>query len=266
MSGGVIVLPAEGRLTVSGHGLEYRLWGDPMPRGPEIVLLHEGLGCVGLWGDFPARLAEATGRCVFAYSRAGYGWSSPVTLPRPLTYMHDEALDVLPAVLDAIGFRQGMLVGHSDGASIAAIHAGRVRDARVQAIVLIAPHFVVEDISITAIAAAKIAYDQGDLRVRLARWHADPDNAFRGWNDAWLDPAFRVWDIAPVLETVTCPVQVVQGEADQYGTLRQVEIARARCRMPVEVHMLPAIGHAPHREATAGTLALVAGFARTALA
>ena len=162
---------------------------------PTLVLLHEGLGCVGLWGDFPEKLQEATGAGVFVYSRAGYGQSSPVTLPRPLTYMHDEARDMLPRLLDEIGFRRGLLIGHSDGASIAAIYAGSHQDHRVGGLVLIAPHFFTEDAGIASIVEARKAYETGDLRQRLSRWHADVDNAFKGWNGAWLDPDFRQWDI-----------------------------------------------------------------------
>ncbi|HRJ68658.1 MAG TPA: alpha/beta hydrolase [Beijerinckiaceae bacterium] len=245
-------------LAIAGSKLEWRLFGAGDP--PEIVLLHEGLGCVGLWGDFPERLAARTGRSVLAYSRAGYGASSPVPLPRAMSYMHDEARHVLPALLDAIGFVRGVLVGHSDGASIATIHAGDVVDRRVVGMTLIAPHFFVEDISVAAIAEARKAYETSDLREKLARWHANVDNAFRGWNEAWLDPAFRHWDISACLETINCPVQVIQGTDDQYGTVRQVEVARARCSAPVETHLLPGVKHAPHREASETTLTLISQF------
>src|SRR5438552_16793060 len=161
--------------------LEFRTIGPRPHVAPTIVMLHEGLGCVGLWGDFPDRIAAETGAGVFVYSRAGYGRSSPVVLPRPLSFMHEEAREVLPRLLDAIGFRRGLLLGHSDGASIAAIYAGSVQDHRVRGLVLIAPHFIVEDLSIRSIAAAREAYAT-DLRAKLARWHADVDNAFCGWN------------------------------------------------------------------------------------
>src|SRR6201996_304837 len=148
-------LQATGFLTIDGAELEYRLIGPQPSDAPCIVMLHEGLGSVGLWGDFPDKLHAATGASVFAYSRAGYGASSPVTLPRPLDYMQREALDVLPKLLDAIGFQRGLLVGHSDGASIAAIYAGGVQDHRLCGIVLMAPHFVVEDVSVNSIAEIK---------------------------------------------------------------------------------------------------------------
>ena len=209
-------LQPSGMLRIGGDELEYRMIGALPHEAPTLVFLHEGLGSVGQWGDFPERVATATNAGAFIYSRAGYGQSSPVPLPRPLTYMHDEALDVLPKLLDAIGFRRGILIGHSDGASIAAIYAGGVQDHRIRGLSLIAPHFVVEDVSIAAIAAAKQTYEGTDLREKLARWHKDVDVAFRGWNEAWLDPEFRKWDISDSLAYIRVPVQIVQGEADQY--------------------------------------------------
>ena len=233
--------------------------------GPTLVLLHEGLGSVAVWGSFAAELAAATGAGVFAYSRAGYGRSSPARLPRPVTFMHDEAREVLPKLLDAIGFRRGLLVGHSDGASIAAIYAGSVQDHRVRGLSLIAPHFVVEDASIAAIEEAKRAYETGDLKPKLARYHQDVETPFRGWNDAWLDPAFRAWDISEELAYIRVPMQIVQGAGDRYGTLRQIEIAEAECYCPVDVTVLPGVGHAPHREAPDAALRIVAEFANRIL-
>ena len=163
------------------------------------MLLHEGLGCAAIWGSFAPELAAATGAGVFAYSRAGYGQSSPSQLPRPVSFMHDEARDVLPHVLDAIGFRRGLLVGHSDGASIAAIYAGSVQDHRVRGLALMAPHFFTEDMGIAEIARAKVAFETGTLRSKLARLHADPDNAFHNWSGPWLDPDFRNWELSDAL-------------------------------------------------------------------
>jgi pimeloyl-ACP methyl ester carboxylesterase len=174
--------------------------------------------------------------------------------------MHDEALEVLPKLLDAIGFRRGILIGHSDGASIATIYAGGVQDHRIRGLSLIAPHFVVENVSISSIAAAKQAYESTDLREKLARWHKDVDVAFRGWNEAWLDPQFRSWDISESLAYIRVPVQIVQGEADRYGTLRQIEIAEEECYCPVDVTLLPGIGHAPQREAPNRALIAVSDF------
>src|SRR5262247_2214345 len=176
-----MTLANEGMLDIGAMRLEYRMIGPRPHEAPTIVMLHEGLGCVGLWGDFPDQLQTATGAGVFVYSRAGYGRSSPVKLPRPLTFMHDEARAVLPKVLDAIGFRRGLLLGHSDGASIAAIYAGTIQDHRVRGLVLMAPHFFTEDMGIAEIARAREAYASGDLRQKLARWHAEVDNAFKGW-------------------------------------------------------------------------------------
>ena len=254
-----------GRLSIGASELEYRSIGPAPDQAATIVMLHEGLGSVGLWGDFPDRLAEATGCGVFVYSRAGYGASSPVQLPRPLDYMQIEALEVLPKVLDAIGFRRGLLVGHSDGASIAAIYTGGVQDHRIRALSLIAPHFIVEDISVRSIAQIKASYEQGELRTKLARWHKDVDNAFYGWNGAWLDPKFRDWNISEYLTYIRVPVQIVQGEGDQYGTLRQIEVAREECYCPVDVAMIATAAHSPHREAPDLTLEAVAGFANRML-
>jgi pimeloyl-ACP methyl ester carboxylesterase len=254
-------LKAEGKLTIGSSDLEYRMIGPTPDMAPTIVLLHEGLGSVALWGNFPDKLQAATGAGVFVYSRAGYGASSPVALPRPLDYMHVEALDVLPRVLDAIGFRRGLLVGHSDGGSIATIYAGGIQDHRIRGVSLIAPHFVVEDISVKSIAEIKIAYEQGDLKAKLSRWHSDVDNAFLGWNGAWLDPEFGDWDISDYLAYVRVPVQILQGEDDHYGTMKQIEIAEAECYCPVDVEIIPDAAHSPHREAADATLKAVTDFA-----
>jgi pimeloyl-ACP methyl ester carboxylesterase len=260
-----MTLPDSGFLQIGHQRLEYRMVGPRPDEAPTLVLLHEGLGCVGLWADFPDKLQQATGCGVFAYSRAGYGQSSQVKLPRPLTYMHDEARDVLPKLLDEIGFRRGLLVGHSDGASIAAIYAGTHQDHRVGGLVLIAPHFFTEDPGIASIEGARQAYEAGDLRQRLARWHADVDNAFKGWNGAWLDPAFRQWDITEPLAYIRVPILIVQGEDDQYGTLAQIEAAQRECYCPVEVALLPGAKHSPQREAPDATLDAISAFVARAL-
>jgi pimeloyl-ACP methyl ester carboxylesterase len=255
-----MTLADEGFLAVGSQRLEYRMIGPRPATSPTLVMLHEGLGSAGQWGDFPERLAAATGAGVFVYSRAGYGGSSPVSLPRPLTYMHNEALEVLPKLLDTIGFRRGLLVGHSDGASIATIYAGSVQDHRVRGLALMAPHFFVEDVGIAAIAQAREAYETTDLREKLRRWHADVDNAFRGWNDAWLDPEFRNWDISEMLAYIRVPVLIVQGEDDQYGTYRQIEVAEEECYCPVETALVKNVRHSPHRDAPERALTIVAGF------
>jgi pimeloyl-ACP methyl ester carboxylesterase len=255
-----MTLSDSGFIDIGSQHLEFRMIGPRPDHAPTIVMLHEGLGCVGLWGDFPDKLQAATGAGVFVYSRAGYGQSSPVRLPRPLTYMHDEAREVLPRLLDAVGFKRGLLIGHSDGASIAAIYAGSHQDHRVGGLVLIAPHFFTEDPGIASIAEARIAYETGDLRARLSRWHADVDNAFHGWNGAWLDPDFRRWDITEYLAYIRVPVLIVQGEDDQYGTATQIEVASQECYCPVEVAMLKGAKHSPQREASEATLNAISDF------
>ena len=258
-------LAPTGFLTIGNFDLEYRMIG-PAPEGaPTIVMLHEGLGSAALWGDFPEQLAAATGAGVFVYSRAGYGASSPVMLPRPLDYMQIEALDVLPRLLDLMGFRRGLLLGHSDGASIAAIYAGGIQDHRVQGVVLIAPHFIVEDISVASIAEIRTAYETTDLKSKLQRWHSNVDNAFYGWNGAWLDPTFRAWDISEYLAYIRVPVAILQGADDPYGTLRQIEIAQEECYCPVDVTIMAGAGHSPHREAPKATLEAISEFARAVL-
>jgi pimeloyl-ACP methyl ester carboxylesterase len=254
-----------GTLTIGSSDLEYRMIGPVPGDAPTIIMLHEGLGSAGLWGNFPEKLAAATAAGVFAYSRAGYGASTPATLPRPVDYMHIEALDVLPKLLETIGFRRGLLVGHSDGASIAAIYAGGVQDHRIRGLALIAPHFVVEDISVKSIAEIKNLYGTTDLKSKLKRWHGDVDNAFYGWNDAWLNPKFRDWDISEHLAYIRVPVAIVQGADDQYGTIRQIEIAQQECYCPVDVSIITGAGHSPHREAPEATLNAIAEFARSIL-
>ncbi len=253
-------LAAMTNILIGDGRLEARFIGPTPQDAPTLVLLHEGLGSAPLWGDFPDKLAAATGCGVFAYSRVDYGNSSVSTTPRRADYMHREALDVLPRVLDTIGFRRGLLIGHSDGGSIAAIYAGGVQDHRVRGISLLAPHFIVEDETIAGIVAAKSAYESGDLRRKLARWHQDVDNTFWGWNNAWLSPEFRTWDITEYLAYIRVPVQIIQGENDAYGTKRQIEIAQAECYCPVGPELLPGIGHVPHREASEATLNLVVAF------
>jgi pimeloyl-ACP methyl ester carboxylesterase len=253
-------LADEGFLDLGPARLEYRMIGPRPDEGPTLVLLHDGLGSVGRWRDFPDRLAAATGVGVFVYSRAGYGKSSPAKLPRPVGFMHEEARMVLPRLLEAIDFRRGLLVGHSDGASIAAIYAGSIQDHRVRGLVLIAPHFFTEDVGIAEIARTRDAYDNGDLRQKLARWHADVDNAFRGWNGIWLDQDFRKWDITDELAYIRVPILLVQGEDDQYGTVAQIAAAERECYCPVEVALLPKTRHAPHREAAEATLQATSEF------
>jgi len=253
-------LESSGFLDLGDQQLEYRFIGPQLAGAPTLVLLHEGLGCVGLWGDFPDRLAAKTGCGVLVYSRAGYGQSSTISLPRPLTYMHAEAQKVLPRVFDAVGFQSGFLIGHSDGASIAAIYAGAAQDDRVKGITLIAPHFFTEEKGLIEIGKAKVAYETGNLREKLARWHKHVDAAFLGWNGAWLDPEFRKWNLEEFLPLIRCPVLVIQGVDDQYGTDAQVKVVQEKCRVLVDVAMLPGVQHSPHREAPDAAIAKIAQF------
>ena len=255
-----MTLADQGFLELGEMRLEYRMIGPRPDVVPTLVLLHEGLGCVAGWGSFAQELAAATGAGVFAYSRAGYGRSSPAKLPRPVSFMHDEARDVLARVLAAIGFRRGLLVGHSDGASIAAIYAGSIQDHRVRGLALMAPHFFTEDMGIAEIVRTRAAFEAGPLRAKLARWHADPDNAFHSWCGPWLDPEFRTWDLSDALAHIRVPILIVQGENDQYGTMRQIEVAQQECYCPVDVALLANARHAPHREAPEATLRVISGF------
>jgi pimeloyl-ACP methyl ester carboxylesterase len=319
-------------IQVRGGTLETGWWGPAPADAPTLVLLHEGLGSVGLWRDVPERLAAATGWGVFAYSRFGYGNSDGVKLPRPMTYMQDEALVVLPEVLREAGIQRAVLIGHSDGGSIAAIYAGSVAvsscpDAgdldcgceekepadqhaltvmagRVPAIfapadeaqpirpdnsqptaypdvhgsepgqdreglkhqpallgvVTIAAHFIVEDWNIANIRRIKADYETGALRQRLARHHRDVDTAFRGWNDAWLDPRFQDFDITAFLPRINVPILALQGTHDPYGTDEQLRILEANVQAPITTQMIAGARHSPHLEATDATLAAITSF------
>jgi len=244
-------------LSIDGLTIE-SAWHGPSPQqAPTLVLLHEGLGCVAMWRDFPARLAERTGCGVFVYSRPGCGASDPVPLPRSLDYMHEEAA-LLPQVLDAAGINKCILVGHSDGASIAVIHAGSAQDFRVRALALLAPHFFVEEITTRSIAETKRAYEQGDLRRRLARYHRHVDAAFYGWAEPWL--GFDGWNIEAELAHVRVPILILQGLDDQYGSAAQIERAREVAYCPVEAMLLERCAHSPHLDQPEATLAAVAEF------
>ncbi|MFZ4651324.1 MAG: alpha/beta fold hydrolase [Rubrivivax sp.] len=228
-------------------------WIAPERReAPLVVFLHEGLGSVSMWRDYPAQLCEAAGVRGLVYSRPGYGRSTPRTAGAAWTprFMHEQAHEVLPALLQALGVDTGReapwLFGHSDGGSIALLHAAAF-PSRTAGVIALAPHIVVEDLSVSSIARAREAYLHTDLRARLARHHDDPDSAFWGWNDIWLHPEFRAWSIESELASITCPVLAVQGLDDEYGTLEQIRgIAR---RVPhTELLELPDCGHSPHRD------------------
>ena len=248
------------RAQVNGTALEYACWGPSPDQAPTLVLLHEGLGSVAQWKDVPQALTDATGFGVFAYSRAGYGASDPVSLPRPLDYMTREAEDNLGAVMDAAGIKQAVLLGHSDGATIATLYAGSVSDMRVRGLILIAPHFFTEADGLAAIRAAGMAYGAGDLRSKLAKHHANVDVAFRGWHDAWTDPAFANWNVADAIDHLRIPVLAIQGRDDPYGTLAQIDEIETRIYSPVETLILDGCGHAPHLEQADATLAEISEF------
>lgn len=249
-----------GELSAQGKTLEYACYGPAPEQAPTLILLHEGLGSTALWRNFPSELAQATGFGVFAYSRAGYGFSDLADLPRPLNYMTREAEDVLPELLDSINLRHGLLVGHSDGASIAAIYAGSVADARIKGAVLMAPHFFTEEVALNAIAAARLEFVNGTLRERMQKYHRDVDNTFYGWNDSWLHPNFKQWNISAVLDKVTAPVLAIQGSDDQYGTEAQIEIIKTRCLAPVESLILKNCRHSPFLEQQSAVINAVSRF------
>jgi pimeloyl-ACP methyl ester carboxylesterase len=223
-----------------------------------IVMLHEGLGSVSMWKDFPERLARATQSRVIVYSRHGHGRSAPLRGPRSPRYMHEEALTVLPQLLDHLRIDNPILFGHSDGGSIVLLHAGAGHRA-VRGIVTLAPHVMVEEIAVRAIAAARVAYQTTDLRARLARYHDDVDGVFWGWNDIWLHPAFRCWDIQEYLPRIRCPILAIQGEEDEYGTMMQVDLL-ARGASNVARLPLSNCGHSPHRDRSDAVLEAVANW------
>ncbi len=234
------------RVTIAGHSLEYRYISAGSAASPTIVFLHEGLGSISLWKDFPQRLAEACACNALVYSRYGNGFSAVLTEPRRPDYMHREALDALPELLQRLSIHRPILFGHSDGASIAVIHEG-LGPRTAAGMILCAPHLFVEDITIRNIRAAKIAYESTDLRSRLARHHADADRTFRGWNDIWLSDDFRAWNIEDCLPLVRCPVLAIQGAEDEYGTFEQIDRIAMRAGS-VEIRKLADCRHSPHRD------------------
>ncbi len=251
---------AAGAIVADGKRLEAAAYGPAPGAAPTVVMLHEGLGCVALWRKFPAKLAAATGFGVFVYSRAGYGRSDPVDLPLPLDYMTREARFSLPQALEAVGLQQGVLIGHSDGASIAAIYAGEHADERLKGLVLMAPHVFAEAPGLASIAGAKRAYETGDLRAKLAKFHRHVDCAFLGWNGAWLDPGFKAWNIEEFVDRWRVPSLLIQGADDQYGTIAQIRAIEQRTPAPVASLILDDCRHSPHLERPQATLDAVAAF------
>ncbi len=248
-------------LKVLDVNLEYECFGPVPGEAPTVVMLHEGLGCVAMWRDFAEKLSKKTGCGTLVYSRQGYGASDPCELPRPLSYMHDEAEHVLPELVKVAGLQQYILLGHSDGGSIALINAGLGVQEGLLGIICQSPHVFCEEISVTSIQMAKRAYVNDGLRERLKKYHGEnTDCAFWGWNDAWLDPDFVNWNIEQYLPNIRVPVLVVQGVDDQYGTVAQVEAITKQSGSQVEVSLLENCGHSPHREQESKSLQVMQKF------
>jgi pimeloyl-ACP methyl ester carboxylesterase len=233
-------------VTVRGRKLEVQRIAGSDQDSPALVFLHEGLGSVAMWRDFPLKVSAATGCAAMVYSRYGYGLSEPLREPRAVDYMHVEALEVLPELLERLQIPDPVLVGHSDGGSIALIHAARHRGVR--GLVVMAPHVFVEDLSVKSIAEAKLAFEGTDLPQKLARYHADPAKTFRGWNDIWLHPDFRSWNIEEALPRISCPILAIQGFDDEYGTMAQLEAIAKQTGGPIELLRLADCRHSPHRD------------------
>jgi pimeloyl-ACP methyl ester carboxylesterase len=249
------------RISLQGHSLEYRQLVAAPADAPTLVFLHEGLGSVSLWKDFPDRVAAACECNALVYSRYGNGASDPLTAARRPDYMHREALETLPELLDRLAIRNPVLLGHSDGASIAIIFAGAF-PARPTGLIVFAPHLFVEEISVRSIAAARDAYATTDLPERLARHHAHTEQTFRGWNDIWLHPEFRNWRIEEYLDAIRCPVLAVQGYDDEYGTMEQLDCIRQH--LPAaRLLKLRDCRHSPHRDQPEEVIRAAATFVRS---
>ena len=234
-------------ITAAGHRLDTR-WIEPREgSGPTLVFLHEGLGSIEMWRDFPDRIARMTGCGALVYSRYGYGRSDPLTEGRTIDYLHREALEVLPAVLDACGIHDPVLIGHSDGASIALLFAGAGLRP-VSGAVVMAPHVFVEDETIAGIEKAKAAWTEGGLARALARYHDDAEGAFRGWHEAWLSPGFRAWNIEEYLHGIRCPLLAIQGVDDEYATLAQIDAIESQVSGPFERLDIAECRHTPWRD------------------
>ena len=248
---------------LDGRRIEYRMILGAADARPPLVFLHEGLGSAGLWRDFPDKVSRRLGARALVYSRFGYGQSDGLPGKRAPSFMHEEALDVLPRLLDQLGIEAPLLVGHSDGASIALIHAG-ASGRPVRGIAAMAPHVFVEPVCVESIARIRETYfAKPDLRNRLANYHARVDDAFLGWADAWLRPAFRDWSIEDLLGGITQPVLAIQGRDDEYGTLEQLDRIERGVKGPATRRVLDRCGHAPHRDQEAAVIDAIVEFAQT---
>jgi pimeloyl-ACP methyl ester carboxylesterase len=246
-------------IRIRGRSLEYRRLGAAAA-GPTLVFLHEGLGSISQWRDFPARIAEVTGLPAMIYARYGHGQSEVLREPHGVDFMHFEALESLPELLRLLNIERPILIGHSDGASIALIHAGSGHPLR--GLVAMAPHVFVENISIDGITAAKQAFESNDLQQRLARHHRDPSKTFYGWNDVWLSPGFRGWNIERFLPAIECPLLVIQGHGDEYGSMAQVDAIARQAGGAVNVLKLDRCGHSPQKDQQEVVVAAIAEFVR----
>ena len=248
-------------LLIDGKRLE-TAWHGPSPKdAPTLVFLHEGLGCVTMWGNFPSKMAAATGCGALVYSRLGYGNSDPCVLPRPIRFMHDEGLDVLHELLDVSGIRECILIGHSDGGSIAIIYAGGTKATPLRGFITEAAHVFCEDITVHSIRDAREKYRKGNLRQKLEKYHGgNTDYAFWGWNDVWLHPDFGDWNIEEYLSGIRVPMLVIQGDNDKYGTAAQVRSISRHVSTSAKVVTLSDCGHSPHREHEASVFQVIVDF------
>lgn len=245
---------------IDGTPLEVAWYGPKPGAAPTIIFLHEGLGSMKMWRDFPQKLANETGCSALVYSRRGYGQSGPADLPRPTRYMHHEGLAVLPELLATMGVQQHIVLGHSDGGSIALVYAGGAAKPGRLGVITEAAHVFNEQVSHDSIQQARTAYETTNLREKLARFHRDVDNAFRGWNDVWLSDDFWNWNLEEYLPRIRVPLLVIQGEQDQYGTVRQVDAIVNQAGGPATRLILPACAHTPHREAAEATFQAMSDF------
>lgn len=241
--------------------IEYRLHGPAPGQSLTLVFLHEGLGCVSMWKDFPEQLSQKTGCSALVYSRFGYGKSDPCELPRKTDFMHQEGLDVLPRIIEQAGIREHILIGHSDGGSIALIYAGGVRPASLKGVVSIAAHVFCEQVTVNSIRSTKAEWENGTLKEKLYRYHRENTKiAFKGWNDVWLEPSFMEWNIEEFLSKIEVPVLAVQGADDPYGSRTQVDSIVTNCSGPARSLLMPGCGHAPHIEKKSAILGAISDF------
>ena len=242
------------------HTLEFKVVGDLSSNNLSLILLHEGLGSVSMWKDVPEKIYDNTGYNVVTYSRAGYGKSSTVILPRPLDYMSIEAKKYLPEVINQLHLKQYILIGHSDGGTIAALNSASVQSNDLKGIVLVAPHFFIEKFNIESIKKIRNKYEKEGLREKLSRYHDDVDNAFYGWCDTWLNPNFHSWDITDEIQNIKKPVCAIQGNTDPYGSVKQIEVLEKKLYVNVSKLILEKCGHNPFFERTEKSIKYIKSF------